>query len=105
MRCSRLPWRMVSDEAPPCGATTDKARIASLPLAPHTAYRRSELQAMYAKFEAEIEKLNQRVEEQACKRLGARLLLSPSWSGADHRVGDRGVSRRSRPIRRQQGPG
>ena len=25
MRCSRLPWRMVSDEAPPCGATTDKA--------------------------------------------------------------------------------
>ena len=29
--------------------------IASLPLAPHTAYRRSELQAMYEKFEAEIE--------------------------------------------------
>jgi len=26
------------------------------------------LQALYAKFEAEIEKLNQRVEEQACKR-------------------------------------
>src|SRR5258705_13151489 len=39
--------------------------IASLPLAPHTAYRRSELQAMYAKFEAEIEKLNQRGEEEA----------------------------------------
>src|SRR5882762_5134837 len=50
--------------------------IASLPLAPHTAYRRSELQAMYEKFEAEIEKLNQRVEEQACKRPGARLLMS-----------------------------
>src|SRR5438132_11689638 len=31
--------------------------IASLPLAPHTAYRRNELQALYAKFEAEIEKL------------------------------------------------
>jgi transposase len=30
--------------------------IASLPLAPHTAYRRSELQAMYVKFEMEIEK-------------------------------------------------
>jgi hypothetical protein len=29
---------------------------------------------MYEKFEAEIEKLNQRVEEQACKRPGARLL-------------------------------
>src|SRR5260370_22097793 len=50
--------------------------IASLPLAPHTAYRRSELQAMYAKFEAEIEKLNQRVEEQACGRVGARLLMT-----------------------------
>jgi hypothetical protein len=25
MRCSRLPWRMAYDEAPPCGATTDKA--------------------------------------------------------------------------------
>src|SRR2546426_6027935 len=50
--------------------------IASLPLAPHTAYRRSELQAMYEKFEAEIEKLNQRVEEQACGRAGARLLMT-----------------------------
>ena len=53
-----------------------QSRIASLSLAPHTAYRRSELQAMYEKFEAEIEKLNQRVEEQACKRPGARLLMS-----------------------------
>jgi transposase len=50
--------------------------IASLSLRPHTAYRRSELQAMYAKFEAEIEKLNQRVEEQACERPGARLLMT-----------------------------
>src|SRR5713226_5336484 len=47
--------------------------IASLPLAPHTAHRRSELQAMYVKFEAEIEKLNQRVEEQVDGRPGARL--------------------------------
>jgi transposase len=53
-----------------------QSRIASLPLAPHTAYRRSELQALYEKFKAEIEKLNQRVEEQACKRLGARLLMT-----------------------------
>src|SRR5437867_781881 len=50
--------------------------MASLPLAPHTAHRRSELQAMYAKFEAEIEKLNQRVEEQAYERPGARLLMT-----------------------------
>ena len=50
--------------------------IASLPLAPHAAYRRNELQAMYVKFEAEIEKLNQRVEEQAGQRSGARLLMT-----------------------------
>jgi len=50
--------------------------IALLPLAPHTAYRRSGLQAMYVKFEAEIENLNQRVEEQACERPGARLLMT-----------------------------
>src|SRR5271155_4391991 len=50
--------------------------IASLPLAPHTAYRRSELQARYVKFEVGIEKLNQRVEEQACGRPGERLLLT-----------------------------
>jgi transposase len=50
--------------------------MASLPLAPHTAHRRSELQAMYGKFQAEIEKLNQRVEEQACERPGARLPMT-----------------------------
>lgn len=50
--------------------------IASLPLAPHTAYRRSELQAMYVRFEAQIEKLNQRVAEQAGERSGARLLMT-----------------------------
>src|SRR4030095_9229078 len=54
--------------------------IALLPLPPHTAYRR--LQALYAKFEAEIEKLNQRVEEQACKRAGARLLMTHPGVGA-----------------------
>ncbi len=50
--------------------------IASLPLAPHTAHRRNELQATYAKFEAEIEKLNQRVAEQVDGRPGARLLMT-----------------------------
>jgi transposase len=35
--------------------------IASLPLSPHTAYRRNELQAMYVKFETDIEKLNREV--------------------------------------------
>ena len=31
---------------------------------------------MYAKFETDIEKLNQRVGEQACERPGARLLMT-----------------------------
>jgi len=50
--------------------------IASLPLSPHAAYRRNELLAMYEKFEAEIEKLNQRVEQQAQERSGTRLLMT-----------------------------
>ena len=50
--------------------------IASLPLSPHAAYRRDELQAMYVKFQAEIEKLNQRVEQQARERGAARLLMT-----------------------------
>jgi transposase len=50
--------------------------IASLPLAPHTSYRRNELQAMYEKFESDIEKLNKQVEEQAGERPGARLLMT-----------------------------
>jgi transposase len=50
--------------------------IAALPLSPHAAYRRNELQAMYVKFEAEIEKLNQRIEQQAGERSGARLLMT-----------------------------
>src|SRR5271169_1018091 len=61
---------------PSLWSQTGQHAIASLPLAPHTAHRRSELQALYAKFEVEIEKLNQRVEEQACGRAGARLLMT-----------------------------
>jgi len=61
---------------PSLWSQTGQQAIASLPLAPHTAYRRSELQAMYEKFETEIEKLNRRVEEQASERPGARLLMT-----------------------------
>jgi transposase len=50
--------------------------IASLALSPHAAYRRNELQAMYEKFKTEIEKLNQRVEQQARERSGTRLLMT-----------------------------
>jgi len=50
--------------------------IASLPLSPHATYRRNELQRMYVQFETEIEKLNQRVDQQARERVGARLLMT-----------------------------
>jgi len=53
-----------------------QAAIASLPLATHTAQRRSELQAMYARFEAEIEQLNERVLERAGERPTAGLLMT-----------------------------
>jgi transposase len=43
---------------------------------PHTADRRSALQAMYQKMESEIENLTQRVAEQAEHRSGARLLMT-----------------------------
>jgi transposase len=50
--------------------------MASLPLATHTAHRRSELQAMYVRFEAEIEQLNERVLERAGERATAGLLMT-----------------------------
>jgi len=65
--------------------------IASLRLAPHAAYRRNELQAMYEKFEKEIEKLNQRVAQQARERFRSTVVDDSSWSRTDHGAGDRGV--------------
>src|SRR5260370_9247844 len=53
-----------------------QSRIAALPLAPHTAYRRSELLAMKEKLQAELVKLNRRVEEQTCQQPGALLLMT-----------------------------
>jgi len=51
-------------------------KIAFLPLMPHTADRRSALQAMYQKIESEIEKLTQAVAEQAESRSAARRLMT-----------------------------
>jgi hypothetical protein len=39
-------------------------------------YGEPELQAMYEKFKTEIEKLNQRFEQQARERSGTRLLMT-----------------------------
>lgn len=43
---------------------------------PHTAYRRSALQAMYKTMESEIEKLTEQIAEQAANRSGARRLMT-----------------------------
>ena len=76
MRCRQLRWRMVYDEALRCGAKPDKrrshrCRSHHIPLIGGASCRRCT-----AGSRAEIEKLNQRVEEQAGERPGARLLMT-----------------------------
>jgi transposase len=53
-----------------------QAKIAFLPLPPHTSLRRSALQALYRHMDEEIEKLTVQVAEQAEQRSGAQLLLT-----------------------------
>src|SRR5216684_5322903 len=50
--------------------------IASLPLAPHAAHRRTELQALYCKLGKQIDELGERVMDQALQRPGAKLLMT-----------------------------
>ena len=50
--------------------------MASLPLPPHGAHRRAELQALYHRLEDEISKLDERVTDQALQRPGAKRLLT-----------------------------
>jgi transposase len=52
------------------------AKIAFLPLPPHTSLRRSALQALYRHMDEEIEKLTVQVAEQAEQRPGAQLLMT-----------------------------
>lgn len=55
-----------------------QATIASLPLPPHAAYRRSQLQALYVHLTAQIEELDQRVSTHAQERPQAvRLMTHP----------------------------
>ena len=72
---------------PSLWSQTGQHTMASLPLAPHTAHRRSELQALYVKFETEIEKLNRRVEEQASRRPAAKLLMTHPGVGPTTALG------------------
>ena len=44
---TKLPWRMVYDEAPPYGATTDKAGSPRCRWRPTSAYRRSSCKNVY----------------------------------------------------------
>jgi transposase len=53
-----------------------QARIAFLPLMPHTAYRRNALQSMYKTMESQIENLTKQVAEQAENRAGPRRLMT-----------------------------
>jgi transposase len=55
-----------------------QATIASLPLPPHTAYRRSQLQALYVHLTEQIEELEERVRTHAQERpQAARLMTHP----------------------------
>jgi transposase len=50
--------------------------IASLPLAPHAAQRRTELQALYGRLGKQIDELGEQVMDQALQRPGAKLLMT-----------------------------
>jgi hypothetical protein len=50
--------------------------LESLPLPPHTAHRRSELQALYRHLEEHIDRLDERVQHVANERARATLLMT-----------------------------
>jgi len=50
--------------------------IASLPLPPYAAHRRTELLALYGKLQAQIDELDEQVRDQALQRPGAKLLMT-----------------------------
>jgi transposase len=59
-----------------------QAMLASLPLAPHTAHRRSELQALYQHLDAHVDRLGKRVQQVADERPRAALLMTHPGAGA-----------------------
>lgn len=56
--------------------------IASLPLTPNAAHRRTQLQTMYRRLDRQIGKLDERVRDQALRRPGAKLLMTHPGVGA-----------------------
>jgi transposase len=59
-----------------------QALLASLPLAPHTAHRRSELQALYQHLDAHVDRLGERVKQVADERPRTTLLMTHPGVGA-----------------------
>src|SRR2546421_482082 len=57
-------------------AESRKQKLAELPLAPYTAGRRNQLQALRQKLETQISKLDEQVQREACRRPLARLLMT-----------------------------
>jgi transposase len=53
-----------------------QAMLASLPLSPHAAYRRSELQALYQHLEEQVDQLDDRVKQAAAQRPRATELMT-----------------------------
>ena len=53
-----------------------QALLASLPLSPHTADRRSELQALYQHLNDRVDRLDQQVQDMANQRARVRLLMT-----------------------------
>jgi hypothetical protein len=79
-------------QGPALSGQAGQHRTAAWALAPHAAYRRNS--SKREKFEAEIQKLNRRAEEQTCERPGAMrrvthsretraLALAVRFSGAE----------------------
>lgn len=56
--------------------------IASLPLAPNAAHRRTQLQILYRRLDRQIGKLDERIRDQALRRSGANLLMTHPGVGA-----------------------
>ena len=59
-----------------------QALLASLPLPPHTAHRRSELQALYQHLDAHVDRLGERVKQVAEERPRATLLMTHPGVGS-----------------------
>ena len=56
--------------------------MASLPLMPNAAHRRTQLQTMYRRLDRQIARLDERVRDQALRRPGAKLLMTHPGVGA-----------------------